>query len=118
MAYAGECRVFGTRRHLIPNPGHARVIDETLLKILRCPKGLSPLTLANPQILERVNRAISAGRIVNFEGVRVQQRLESALINESGELLYPIFQQIPALLPGEAIPLNQLGDTNQEKTDA
>ena len=93
------------------------MIDEALLKILRCPKFLSPLTLANRQLLERVNRAIVDGRIVNLEGTRMQQRLESALVNQSGELLYPILQQIPALLPGEAIALNQLGDTNRQNSD-
>jgi uncharacterized protein YbaR (Trm112 family) len=102
----------------IPNPGHARVIDQSLLKILRCPKDLSPLSLANSQLLERVNRVIEAGRIVNLEGVCVQQQLESALISDTGELLYPIINEIPALLPGEAIPLNQLDEPYREKTNA
>jgi len=94
------------------------VIDEALLKILRCPNDLSPLSLANPRLLARVNRAIAAGRIANVEGIRPEQQLESALISETGELLYPIIHQIPALLPGEAIPLNQLSDRHWEKTDA
>jgi uncharacterized protein YbaR (Trm112 family) len=94
------------------------VIDEALLKILRCPKDLSPLSLANPQLLARVNRAIAAGRIVNLEGVGVQRQLKDALVSETGALLYPIINQIPALLPGEAISLSQLDNTNGEKTDA
>ena len=94
------------------------MIDEALLKILRCPKDLSPLFLANPQLLVRVNRAIAAGRVVNLEGADVQRQLKSALVNETGGLLYPIVNQIPALLLGEAISLSQLDITNGEKTDA
>jgi len=100
------------------------VIDEGLLKILRCPKDLSPLALAKPQLLEHLNRAIAARQIVNLTGDRVEQPLKNALFSGSSELLYPIINQIPALLPGEAIPLNQLGPldqllkTSREITDA
>lgn len=100
------------------------MIDEALLKILRCPKDLSPLSLAKPQLLVQLNRAIAAKQIVNLKGDRVEQPLKNALFSESSELLYPIINQIPALLPGEAIPLNQLGPldqllkTSREKTDA
>ena len=103
---------------LILHPGCTHMIDEALLEILRCPRDLSPLALADSPLLERLNRAIEAGRIVNSEGTRVEQRLAGALINQSGELLYPIVQQIPALLPGEAISIRQLDDTKQEKADA
>ncbi len=117
IVYARWVTGIKTRCLLARNPGHVRVIDEALLKILRCPKDLSPLTLANSQTLEQVNRAIEGGQIVNLDGARMQQRLESALINHSGELLYPIIQQIPALLPGEAIALSQLGDANRQLGD-
>ena len=88
------------------------MIDKALLKMLRCPKDLSPLTLASSQLLQRVNQAIATGQIANLEGTRVEQGLDGALVNESGKLLYPIVQQIPALLPGDAIPIHQLGDKN------
>ncbi len=92
------------------------MIDEALLKILRCPKDLSSLSLANPQLLVRVNRAIAAGRVVNLEGADVQRQLKSALVNETGGLLYPIINQIPALLPGEAISLSQLDNMNDSRS--
>jgi uncharacterized protein YbaR (Trm112 family) len=92
---------------LKPN-GLARVIDDTLLKMLRCPKDLSPLSLAKPQLLEQLNQAIVAKQIVNLKGDRVEQPLKNAIFSNSSELLYPIVNHIPAMLPGEAISLNQL----------
>ena len=93
--------------NLKPN-GLARVIDDALLKMLRCPNDLSPLSLAKPQLLEQLNQAIVAKQIVNLKGDRVEQPLKNALFSNSSELLYPIVNHIPAMLPGEAISLNQL----------
>lgn len=84
------------------------MIDDALLKMLRCPKDLSPLSLAKPHLLEQLNQAIVAKQIVNLEGDRVEQPLKSALFSDSSELLYPIVNHIPAMLPGEAILLSQL----------
>ncbi|MEO2045928.1 MAG: hypothetical protein ABGX16_05080 [Pirellulales bacterium] len=84
------------------------MIDDALLKMLRCPKDLSPLSLAKPRLLEQLNQAIVAKQIFNLKGDRVEQSLKSALFSNSSELLYPIVNHIPAMLPGEAISLNQL----------
>lgn len=96
----------------MPDVGYAVVIDNSLLQILRCPEDLTPLSSADAGILERLNRAIAAGRVVNLGGERVEKPIENGLVREMGDWLYPIVEQIPVMLPSEAIPLNQLSEND------
>jgi len=88
--------------------GTAALIDEQLLQMLQCPLDHSPLALAEIQIVERLNRGIDAGRIVNAGGHRLKKRIGGGLVRQAGDLLYPILDEIPVMLPDEAIPLAQL----------
>lgn len=83
-------------------------MDKRLLTILRCPisrKGLSPL---KKDRLQRVNALISAGELVNHEGVAITTALTAALITDDGARLYPIDDGIPVLLAEESISMEQL----------
>ena len=82
-------------------------MEDQLLQLLRCPEDLSPLALADDELLQRLNRAIAMGHVVNLGGDPVQRLLEQALVSESSGRLYPIVKQIPVMLPGEAISLGQ-----------
>ena len=84
------------------------MLDESLLKMLQCPQDHSPLALAEKQIVDRLNRGIDAGRIVNVCGHRLKKRIDGGLVRQAGDLLYPILQEIPVMLPDEAVPLAQL----------
>jgi uncharacterized protein YbaR (Trm112 family) len=79
------------------------VIADHLLEILRCPQSRTRLRLAEADVVARINRAISAGQLVNVAGERVDRPIDGGLIREAGDLLYPIVDQIPVLLPDEAI---------------
>jgi uncharacterized protein YbaR (Trm112 family) len=83
-------------------------IEDQLLKFLRCPNDLSPLVLADDELLQRLNRAIEMGHVMNLGGEPVLVPLEQALVSESSARLYPIVKQIPVMLPSEAISLGQL----------
>ena len=82
--------------------------DDTLLAILRCPEDHSQLRPANAELLARVNLAVEAGRLNNRAGKRVEQRMDGGLVRVGNDVLYPIVDQIPVMLPDEAIPLWQL----------
>jgi uncharacterized protein len=82
------------------------MIDPELLKILCCPETRQPLSVADAELLERLNKSVDSGRLVNRAGRPIQHRLDGGLVRQDGELFYPILQSIPILLVGEAIPLN------------
>ena len=84
------------------------MIDKQMLEILVCPQDHTPLQVADPQLLSRLNGAIDAGGIENLAGQGVQKRLEAALVRQAKDLLYPIVDGIPVLLADEAIDLQQI----------
>jgi uncharacterized protein YbaR (Trm112 family) len=84
------------------------VIADHLLEILRCPQSRTPLHVAADDLVARLNRSIASGRLKNLAGERLERPLDGGLIREAGDLLYPVIDQIPVLLPDEAIDLNGL----------
>jgi len=84
------------------------MVDEELLKILVCPENKTPVTLAENDLVERVNAAIAAGQLKNRGGDPVDTAIEGGLVREDGAYLYVIREDIPVMLIDEAIPLEQL----------
>jgi uncharacterized protein YbaR (Trm112 family) len=84
------------------------MIADHLLEILRCPQSRTRLRPADADVVARLNRAIGAGQLVNVAGERVERSIDGGLIREAGDLLYPIVDQIPVLLPDEAIDLTRV----------
>ena len=81
------------------------MIDKDLMAILICPESHVPLTLANEQLIRRVNAAIAAGTVKSQNGRRVDRPLAGALVRQDGKRLYPIVDDIPVLLFDESISL-------------
>ena len=81
------------------------MISKELLEILACPETKMRLIGAEQDLLDQLNELISRGELRNRDGDIVVDPMEEALVREDGKLLYPIREEIPVLLTGEAIPL-------------
>ena len=80
-----------------------RQIDPRLLEILCCPITRRPLKELRSDDLERVNAAITSGKIRNHGGAEIHTSLEGALVTTDGDLVYPIRNGKPVLLEEECI---------------
>lgn len=91
------------------------MLDPEFVQLARCLHTRSPLRLVEPEVLERLNRAIAAGSLKNGLGEPLTRPLDAALINEAEEFTYPVIDGIPILLIDEAIDMRQLsGPTGTE----
>ncbi|QDS99628.1 Trm112 family protein [Adhaeretor mobilis] len=81
------------------------MISDQLLEILRCPQDRSALHHADADQIQRINERIKSQELTNVGGERVKKQLDGGLIRESGDLLYPVIEQIAVMLPDEAIDL-------------
>ena len=88
------------------------MIDLQLLDILRCPQDHSQLTLADAQLVARVNEQIQAGKLRSVGGQQVHKLIDGGVVREAGDLMYPIVGGIPVMLADEAINVSQLRTTN------
>lgn len=83
-------------------------MDKKLLSILCCPITHKGLSLARADLMQSVNKAIVDGRLVNRDGAALTSVLREALVTDDGKLLYPVDDDIPVLLEGECVSLDQL----------
>lgn len=76
--------------------------------MLRCPQDQSTLTQAATELIEKVNRAIAASQLTNMAGQKLKREIDGGLVRADGGLMYPVVDEIPVMLPDEAIELSQL----------
>lgn len=79
-----------------------------LLPLLCCPETHQNLRLAEPALLDQLNRQIGAGTLKNRAGQAVTEPLDSGLVRADGKVLYPVRQGIPLMLVNEAIALSSI----------
>jgi len=84
------------------------MVDPALVEILVCPDTHQPVRVADEATVGKVNAAIGAGRLKNLDGEAVSEPIQTGLIREDGAVLYPVRDDIPVMLKGEAIPLTGL----------
>ena len=68
----------------------------------------SPLQIAEPELVARLNASSAVGRLRNYAGRTIERPINGGLVRDAGDLVYPIVDEIPMLLYDEAIPLSQL----------
>jgi uncharacterized protein YbaR (Trm112 family) len=81
-----------------------------VLSILRCPETRTPLDAASDALVNEINAAIRAGRLVDRSGKAVAETIDGGLVRAARDVLYPIVDHIPVLLVDESIALCQLGE--------
>ena len=65
-------------------------------------------------MIEQINRGIEVGKIINMGGHPLKRPLEAGLVREAGDLLYPVIDAIPVMLPDEAVALSQVQGSQVE----
>lgn len=83
-------------------------IDATLLSLLRCPQTGEQLRPATPGEVDAANGRIAAGELRDASGEIVAEPLGGGLMTLCGSWLYPVRDQIPTMIPEEAIAADQL----------
>jgi uncharacterized protein YbaR (Trm112 family) len=73
------------------------------IELLACPQVHTPVRVADAVLIERVNQSIARGELKNAAGQAVTKPLDGGLLRADGHVLYPIVDEIPILLPDEAI---------------
>ena len=85
------------------------MVDKELLDILCCPETKQDLTLLDPKIVENINNAIKRGGVKNKIGEQVKEPIDAALLREDKQYFYVIREDIPIMLPDEAISFDGFG---------
>jgi uncharacterized protein len=83
------------------------MVDADLIEILACPETRQSVRLADDALVRKLNAAIASGKVVNRDGQPVTEPIDAGLIREDKQYLYPVRQDIPVMLIGEAIAVEQ-----------
>lgn len=83
-------------------------MDKRLLDILCCPVSKTPLRPFTSAELASLNAAIASGDVQTVAGVRVEARIDEALVTTDGKVIYRVEDGIPVMLPEEGIGSLQL----------
>ena len=75
------------------------MIKQELLDILRCPHDHSSLSEADAALVARLNQAIAERTLTNYCGQTLEKELDGGLGREAGDLVYPVVDGSPVLLP-------------------
>jgi len=85
-------------------------MDRKLLDLLVCPTTRQPLRLLDRAELATVNQAIADGGVKRNDGSAQTEALTAALMTRERKLIYRVDDDIPVLLPEEAIASAQIAD--------
>ncbi len=90
-------------------------MQDWVLEILRCPVTLTPLQMLDEETLQSINNRIAAGELSTRSGQTVTEPLQAAFINESRSLVYAIVDDIPNLIPDDAIVVGEVPASSSDK---
>ena len=88
--------------------GSAVPISKEMLEILCCPVTKVPVVMLPEDKLRRVNELIKSQAIHSVEGELIEVPLAEAIITENNQTIYRIDDDIPVMLIGSGIPVDQI----------
>lgn len=83
------------------------MIDDKLLRMLRCPVDHTQLAIADEALVRRLNTAINQGDLRDRADQKIADPIESGLVTADGKWVYPIRGGIPTLIADHAIATGQ-----------
>jgi uncharacterized protein YbaR (Trm112 family) len=85
------------------------MISQELLNIIVCPETKQDLVIAETDIIEKINKLIENGELLNRSKQKVTEKIDGGLIQKDDrKYLYPIRDEIPILLIDKSIPLENV----------
>jgi uncharacterized protein YbaR (Trm112 family) len=88
------------------------MVDKELLNILCCPETKQDLTLADQELIDKINQLIKNGVLKNRAGELIREPIDAGLIREDRKYLYPVREDIPILLIDESILIEDIESKN------
>lgn len=81
-------------------------MNDWLLEIIKCPLSGEKLRVADPELVSQLRARQQAGDLLSHKGLPLQEAFDGGLTNQSATYFYCISNNIPSLLPDEAILLS------------
>ncbi len=86
------------------------MMDKRLLDILCDPVTKSPVRPLSADELQALGRAVATGKVSTEGGAPVKAAPAAGLITRDGRTIYRVEDDIPVMLPDEAIAASQIDD--------
>lgn len=84
------------------------MVDDELIKLLRCPETHAELHQADASLIAIANQQVAAGKLKSIGGHPIKKPLDGGLVCAGGDVLYPVIEDIPVMLHDEAISISTL----------
>jgi len=81
------------------------MIDQELLKLLRCPRSRETVQLAPESLVVKLNDAIGRGELRDFGDQKITQPIDAAVMVDGAKEVYPIRGGIVSMVADEAISI-------------
>ena len=83
-------------------------LEAFFLEVVACPETKRPLRVADGALLARLNAAVEKKKLKDRSQSPIESKLQQALVRDDDAVVYPVWDDVPRLLPESAIPLTQL----------
>lgn len=80
-------------------------LDPEFVDILRCPETRQRVFLGSPNLLKALNERVLQGQVASRSGEPIKKALDSGLIREDKQFLYPVWDDLPVMLISDSIPV-------------
>ena len=83
------------------------MVDIHLLEILCCPESKQGVAIIEQSVVDKINAEIVAGGLKNRGEEEVKEKIDTGLLREDKQYVYPVRDGIPVMIVEEAIPFGQ-----------